>query len=352
MFDHIGWSGDALTVTFPAHKGDQENNDGAPKHCYANLQNPSICPILALAVFVFTMPLRDGNQNRLLFSSVDRAENRFSKWLRAICGNFAADLLTMGLVLVDIGSHSFRKGIATFLSGMPGGPSPISIYLRAGWSLGPVQARYILGGGGGDQLCGRAATGTSLNDAAFADLPPHFDLSKGAVLTTAEWEDILPGYSTFYPQSFRSVLPFLLASLIFHRKWLEDTFPANSALFNKRVWTSGVMDRVREKVHTGRMCNEETGLSATGIPPHVVLANKMALMEDKLQNMEDKITEAINDLPPKVRDAIVDNMAINGVVPITPSHPNSNYTQTAMQSTTVGTEQKHRSSPQCTIQCK
>ena len=100
------------------------------------------------------MPLRDGSQNRLLFSSVDRAENRFSKWLRAICGNFAADLLTMGLVLVDIGSHSFRKGITTFLSGMPGGPSPISIYLRAGCSLGPVQARYILGGGGGggDQL--------------------------------------------------------------------------------------------------------------------------------------------------------------------------------------------------------
>jgi len=228
----------------------------------------------------------------------------------------------MGLVLADIGSHSFRKGIATFLSGMPGGPSPVSIYLRAGWSLGPVQARYILGGGGGDQLCGRAATGISLNDPAFADLPPHFDLSKGAVLTTQEWEEILPGYSTFYPQSFRTVVPFLLASLIHHRKWLEETLPANSVLFNVRVWNSGKMDELRTKVHTGRMCHTETLLSATGIPPHVVLANRMALMQDEIHDLRGELHKAIEELPPKVRDEIVNNMTIEGVVPITPAQIN------------------------------
>ena len=58
-----------------------------------------------------------------------------------------------------IGTHSFRKGIATFLSGSPGSPTAIAIYLRARWSLGPVQSRYILEGEGGDQVCGRAATG-------------------------------------------------------------------------------------------------------------------------------------------------------------------------------------------------
>ena len=110
-----------------------------------------------------------------------------------------------------------HPGIATFLSSMPGGPTAVAIYLRAGWSLGPVQSRYILEGGGGDQLCGRAATGVSLNHASFADLPPRFDCTSGPVLTVAEWEVILPGFSTFYPVSFRLVCPFLLATLVHHR---------------------------------------------------------------------------------------------------------------------------------------
>ena len=42
---------------------------------------------------------------------------------------------------------------------------------------------------------------------------------------------------------------------------------------------SGVVDRACEKVKTGRMRNNDTGLSATGIPPHAVLANRMAHIE-------------------------------------------------------------------------
>ena len=72
------------------------------------------------------------------------------------------DLAVHSTAIHDIGSHSFRKGTATFLSAMVGGPSPVSIYLRAGWSLG-VQKRYILEGGGNDQLAGRAAAGLDIN---------------------------------------------------------------------------------------------------------------------------------------------------------------------------------------------
>lgn len=65
----------------------------------------------------------------------------------------------MGLIIADIGTHSFRKGIATVLANKPGGHAAISIWLRAGWSLGSVQSRYIFEGAGGDQFVGRAATG-------------------------------------------------------------------------------------------------------------------------------------------------------------------------------------------------
>ena len=61
------------------------------------------------------------------------------------------------------------------LSSDPGGPTTTSIYLRAGWSLGPVQNRYIFQGPGGDQFVGRAAAGLNVNKAEFAQLPPHFD---------------------------------------------------------------------------------------------------------------------------------------------------------------------------------
>ena len=87
----------------------------------------------------------------------------------------------MGMLIVDLGTHSIRKGVSTFLSGIP---TAISIYLRAGWSLGNVQNRYILDGGGGDQLCGRAATGLDINDVSFASLPPHFDQATLSLFTT------------------------------------------------------------------------------------------------------------------------------------------------------------------------
>jgi hypothetical protein len=273
MFDHIQWVNDSLTIVFPKHKGDQDGSNAAPKHVYANPSNPTICPVLALAVWVFCIGMRREGTSRLLFGDVEKAENKFSKWLHAMCGDCVADLLLMGLIILDIGSHSFRKGIATFLSGIPGGPTAIAIYLRAGWSLGPVTSRYILEGGGGDELCGRAATGNSMNDYTFADLPPHF--ASGTPLTTAEWEDILPGYSTWYPQKFRQVLPFLFASLIYHRAWIEATFPREHPIFSMRVWTSGLMGRKAGSVLSGCMQNGDSGLVATGVPPHLVLANKI-----------------------------------------------------------------------------
>eukprot|EP01032_Pedospumella_encystans_P016315 gene16315-18618_t len=162
MYNHMCWDGDAMVIVFPSHKGDKEGNVSLPKHVFANPLDPELCPILWLAVYVFTTGFRRTEAKPLVFGAADGTESRFSKWLKSICGVHAAALLAMGLLILEIGTHSFRKGVATFLSSMCGGPGPISIYLRAGWSLGPVQSRYILDGGGGDQLCGRAATSNLL----------------------------------------------------------------------------------------------------------------------------------------------------------------------------------------------
>ncbi len=222
-FSHISWEEDAMTVTFPTHKGDKEGKNAVAKHVYANPLNPHICPILSFAVYIWTSGYHRAASKPTVFGDgIEANEGRFSSWLRRICSLYELEFMEMGLSVLEVGTHSFRKGIATFISGMPGGPSPISIYLRAGWSLGKVVCRYILDGLGGDNLCGRAATGLSLVSVDFSMLPPHFDQSS-PIMSLEDWDIYLPGYSTYYPEKFRKVIPFLLASLCYHKEYLDAT---------------------------------------------------------------------------------------------------------------------------------
>ena len=50
----------------------------------------------------------------------------------------------------------------------------ISVYHRAGWSIGNVQQRYIFPTEGGDQMVGQILCGGEWNSDVFAVLPPHF----------------------------------------------------------------------------------------------------------------------------------------------------------------------------------
>ena len=88
----------------------------------------------------------------MLFSG-SSTEARFGKWLREVLGHSATSLQALGNASVDLGSHSFRKGVATHVAACPAGPSPVNVFLRAGWSLGAVTSRYIFAGQGGDQVC-------------------------------------------------------------------------------------------------------------------------------------------------------------------------------------------------------
>ena len=62
--NHIEWRNDSLVIFFAHSKGDQEGvNRRQPWHIYANPGQPCICPVLALAKYVFSNPsLLTGNQ--------------------------------------------------------------------------------------------------------------------------------------------------------------------------------------------------------------------------------------------------------------------------------------------------
>jgi hypothetical protein len=186
-------------------------------------------------------------------------------------------------------------------------------------ALGPVQSRYILEGEGGDQVCGRAASGLPLTDVSFANLPPHFLRNDEDCLSTGEWEDILPGYSTFYPLNFREVIPFLLASLIYHYSYLVDLETSNPRhpLFLQRVWTSGVLLRLKDKVGAGCNRNPISKMTATGVPPHLVLANSIVDLQKDLAVLKVDIVSKLEQLPEALKQSMLENFQIEGTVPIT-----------------------------------
>ena len=125
-FEHIGWEDDSLTIKMIVKKHDQEGKDTKAKHVFANPIMPYICPVLALAVFVFCMGQRRPGSAGLVFGN-NKAEGRFSRWLREILRINESILLAMGIFISMIGTHSFRKGNATWLMGMVDGPSGISV---------------------------------------------------------------------------------------------------------------------------------------------------------------------------------------------------------------------------------
>lgn len=116
MYDHISWDGDAMTIKVSRMKNDQEGKKAYPRHIYANPLNPLLCPILSMAILIFTRGFQREGAERLIFGGKKSAKDRFSNWLLGILRSCALIIVSLGLIVTEIGSHSFRKGIATSLA--------------------------------------------------------------------------------------------------------------------------------------------------------------------------------------------------------------------------------------------
>ena len=238
----------------------------------------------------------------------------------------------LGALVILLGTHSSRKGSATHASSFPGGPSTISVFLRAGWAIGQVQQRYIFAGQGADQLVGRCAAGLPMEDNNFAALPPHFCRCDGnPVLSAAEWSAVVPGYDK-YPHAFKAAIPLLVASVVYHAGWLREHLPAAHPVFQTRLFTGGFIERLSPHVVAGCNHNPESGLVATGVPPHLILAHRLHLLEEearqqKKANEEEsrKLREVIlqqhsdllRTLPDAVASSVLARCQVGGAVPVT-----------------------------------
>ena len=322
MLQHVNWKNDCMTITFALHKGDATGEGlGNEKHVYANTYNPQICPILAMSLLVFTCH-RGGNVvEQGLFAGCN-SDGRFGKMLAAVIAELPQNIL--GAAPEDIGTHSSRKGSTSYCLEFVV-ISAVQVYLRAGWSLGDVPDRYIFAGAGGDQIVGRAVCGLPINSKEFGVLPPHFSAEDIALLNDIGWQHILEGYSN-YP-----VVPYLLASLLYHEEYLRLELSARHPIWNQKLFTTllpgksySVADFCRGKILTGLGTCKSSSMRATGVPPHLdivlevdelrkaVVALQESVKADKLE-----VIASIEAIPELVKSCIMANFSIDGVVAIT-----------------------------------
>ena len=326
MMEHVSWEGDSLLVSTPKHKGDQEGAKCFSRHLYANPLHPVICPVLALAILTFMRVLKHDPQtgcdaptgttalpNYRIFDGA-HSESRFSEVLgRAIASLSESDLSRLGGGKKQLGTHSVRKGAASYCAGMINGPSTVQVFLRAGWSLGNVQDRYLFAGAGGDQLTGRVLSGLPFNDSSFSSLPPHFG-KEG--LDRIQWDSILPLYGRL-PETFKRALPYLVASICYHEQWLRSTLPAHHPLFATYLFASGCVSSLKEFVIAGRSRCCITGMQATGIPPHLAMSNELTDVVKQTQVLREELMTKCSELPSALVNVMLSRFTVNGAIPVT-----------------------------------
>jgi hypothetical protein len=219
----ITWQGDSMTIDEEGGKSDQTGENSFGKHVYANPSIPCVCPILAFSVLFFCSGGRDAESVNVFPDSDGKTgpKGRFSDVLKELVKTLTAEeLAILGCDANDIAPYSGRKGAATFASGQVAGPSPVTVQLRMGHSLGKVNDPYIHQCDPQDMLCGRTLSLLNMLDERFGVLPPHFTTEAVGTLTTEFWLKVCPNYNAL-PQEIKPALPFLMASLLYHEQYLR-----------------------------------------------------------------------------------------------------------------------------------
>jgi hypothetical protein len=234
-YSHIEWVNDAMVVEFSQAKNDQLGEHQHPKHIYANPIIPAICPILSLGLYLM---IRESNTEQNNLFAGNGQYDRFRLLQRRLCtdAGFPEILLSHGTdytkigihYLTNIGTHSIRKGAASYTSsGSTACPSQSAINLRAGWSQGTIHNIYLRYQAGGDQYVGRTVSGLPRLSTNFAILPPQFRSDLSTAFLNHALDCCFPGL----PISMRLVARFLLASVVYHKDFLRHTLNRNHAIF-------------------------------------------------------------------------------------------------------------------------
>ena len=302
-FNDIVWSTsfDSFYILFRHSKTDQRGDDSKyPRHIFANPNNPVVCPVLSLCMY-FTCCFSNGAVDQLgyLFPGKTQ-ERRFSRLLTSTLKDHEEEVNnTYGFQLCRLGPHSFRKGAATFLTSVPGGPPGAAASLRGGWSMGGVKDRYWQYMEAGDHFVGRCLALLPIMSPSFASSPPYFSFDNEAddkFVNKTVFEQFTAVKNVV---GFGRLLRMCLASCIYHREWII----AN--LYSNHIFVTGAhalnSDEVKLKliekpdlVVVTYPWNDDVH-QFSGIPPHVALLQEITVLRSQQTQLVDGFVDRIRE---------------------------------------------------------
>ncbi|DBA05028.1 TPA: hypothetical protein N0F65_000716 [Lagenidium giganteum] len=199
----------------------------------------------------------------------------------------------------SIGTHSLRKGAATFASsGSTACPSAVAVHLRAGWTMGGVQDRYLRYDAAGDMFVGRTVSALPIGKPEFAVLPPHFVTDSDLVVRNAV-RICFPGL----PAPAALIGEYALASLVYHSEFLTETLPSAHPLLETPIFRQiALLSTLRSFVQCG--ATSDRNIVPTGIPPHVTILQELAHLRQTVERQQDQQVASNESLVKRVVDGV------------------------------------------------
>ena len=305
-FSDIVWSTsfDSFHILFRHSKTDQKGDDSKyPRHIFANPKNPVVCPVLSLC-FYFTCCFATKKISQTSFLFPGKAQQkRFSDILQRVLKEHEEEVrITYGFEINKLGPHSIRKGAASYLCSLPGGPPGAAVCHRGGWSIGGVKDRYWHYMESGDQFVGRCLALLPIMDVVFACSPPYFDVEIGTdddVWVNQRVYDQFPRLSHIV--GFGRLCRMCVASLLYHREWLENNLNVNHRIFSDSPVFRD--DHIRAKLRDNPTLlvvtypwNDNVH-AFSGVPPHAALLQEVSHIRSNqlllLDTFVDRVGEAM-----------------------------------------------------------
>ena len=330
-YGHMSWMFfDAMHVRFRHTKTQQHGEARRQKRaCYSNPFEWYIdLPLLLGLYFATNFNTSQRRGQKLFPGGAKNQSSRVSNLFKKLLMEHESEVLVLGYDSIhELGLHSIRKGVSTYLASLPGGPPPAALCLRAGWSMGPVKDIYYHQTQGGDEFVGRCASMLNMFKGDFACSPAFFDGDDihMSELADAAVRDNFPHHHEM--DGMKRILHRCLAAMVFHRKTILQLPPnhvARSILMFCQSSTS---------VHTNILANHvkiihswETNTVLTGIPTHVkTLVDIMAIRETQdtiVDSIYEKVITGVKDLLDtrqigggELTECRLNEMVVNAVAP-------------------------------------
>jgi hypothetical protein len=299
----IGIRSDALVFEIGPTKTDQEakKNRDHPFHIYSVPENPAICTVTAMAKQHLVTRPHVLNGRHKLFEGAGQYEH-YNNILRKIVQSdeYRQSFIDRGLNPNYFGTHSLRKGAVTHTaSGITSSPPIASICICASWSMPGVMNRYIKHESAGDQYVGRSVSGRNRMSTRFAESLPYFDLSdvdgverEAMLCTVNNWIKARMPAGGAINEAVFCLFKSCLASLVFHRRWLEQNLHSENPVFATSFFSEMDSMPFADRVTTRYPWNATKDTPAfTGVPPDILLMAKIEQLELTIERLESRQTE-------------------------------------------------------------